>query len=89
MIARLNREEGVSFLVIEHNMDLVAGLCNPVLVMAEGRLLTQGAPDVVLSDPRVVEAYERGRTVKVRGSYDTDDARQAALERAVLKLLAA
>ena len=39
-------------------------------------------------DPRVVEAYERGRTIKVRGSFDTDDARQAALERAVLKLLA-
>ena len=40
-------------------------------------------------DPRVVEAYERGRTITVRGKYDTDDARQAALERAVLKLLAA
>jgi DNA topoisomerase I len=40
-------------------------------------------------DPRVVEAYERGRTIKVRGSYDTADARQAALERAVLKLLSA
>ena len=40
-------------------------------------------------DPRVVEAYERGRTIKVRGTYDTADARQAALERAVLKLLAA
>jgi DNA topoisomerase-1 len=40
-------------------------------------------------DPRVVEAYERGRTIKVRASYDSDDARQAALERAVLKLLAA
>ena len=40
-------------------------------------------------DPRVIEAYERGRTIKVRASYDTDDARQAALERAVLKLLAA
>ncbi len=40
-------------------------------------------------DPRVVEAYERGRTIKVRGKYDTVDARQAALERAVLKLLAA
>jgi DNA topoisomerase-1 len=38
-------------------------------------------------DPRVVEAYERGRTIKVRASYDSDDARQAALERAVLKLL--
>ena len=39
-------------------------------------------------DPRVVEAYERGRTIKVRAKYETDDARQAALERAVLKLLA-
>lgn len=40
-------------------------------------------------DPRVVEAYERGRTIKVRASYDTADARQAALERAVLRLLSA
>ena len=40
-------------------------------------------------DPRVVEAYERGRTITVRGTYDTVDARQAALERAVLRLLAA
>ncbi len=39
-------------------------------------------------DPRVVEAYERGRTIAVRASYETVDARQAALERAVLKLLA-
>jgi len=39
-------------------------------------------------DPRVVEAYERGRTITVRARYDTADARQAALERAVLKLLA-
>jgi branched-chain amino acid transport system ATP-binding protein len=57
MIARLNREQGVSFLVIEHNMDLVAELCNPVLVMAEGRLLTAGAPAEVLADARVIEAY--------------------------------
>jgi DNA topoisomerase IB len=40
-------------------------------------------------DPRVVEAYERGRTIKVKATYETADARQAALERAVLKLLAA
>jgi DNA topoisomerase-1 len=38
-------------------------------------------------DPRVVEAYEHGRTIRVRSSYDTADARQAALERAVLRLL--
>jgi branched-chain amino acid transport system ATP-binding protein len=63
MIARLNREQGVSFLVIEHNMDLVAGLCNPVLVMAEGQLLTSGAPEAVLADPRVVDAYLGGDAV--------------------------
>lgn len=40
-------------------------------------------------DPRVVEAYERGRTISVRAGHDSDDARQAALERAVLKLLRA
>jgi DNA topoisomerase IB len=40
-------------------------------------------------DPRVVEAYEKGRTITVRTSYDTNDARQAALERAVLRLLKA
>ena len=40
-------------------------------------------------DPRVVEAYEHGRTIKVRARYETADARQAALERAVLKLLSA
>jgi DNA topoisomerase-1 len=38
-------------------------------------------------DPRVVEAYEQGRTIRVRDTYETADARQAALERAVLKLL--
>ncbi len=55
-IAALNRQ-GVSFLIIEHNMDLIASLCNPVLVMAQGQLLTQGAPAEVLQDPRVVDAY--------------------------------
>jgi branched-chain amino acid transport system ATP-binding protein len=55
-IAALNRQ-GVTFLVIEHNMDLVMSLCRPVMVMAEGRLLTVGPPEQVRSDPRVVAAY--------------------------------
>jgi branched-chain amino acid transport system ATP-binding protein len=55
-IGELNRQ-GVSFLIIEHNMDLVASLCQPVMVMAQGELLTSGRPDEVLVDPRVVEAY--------------------------------
>lgn len=48
---------GASFLIIEHNMDLVMSLCRPVLVMAQGRLLMQGEPEAVRRDPRVIEAY--------------------------------
>ena len=55
-VAALNKS-GTTFLVIEHNMDLVASLCNPVWVMAQGKLLAQGTPQEVLHDPRVVEAY--------------------------------
>ena len=55
-VSALNRQ-GVTFLVIEHNMDLVATLCNPVMVMAQGRMLAQGPADAVLRDERVVQAY--------------------------------
>ncbi len=56
-IERLNRAHGVTFLVIEHDMDLIARLCDPVVVMAEGRILTQGTMAEVRADPRVIEAY--------------------------------
>jgi branched-chain amino acid transport system ATP-binding protein len=58
-IAALNRQ-GVTFLIIEHNMDLVMSLCRPVLVMAQGRLLASGTAAEVRADPRVVEAYLGG-----------------------------
>lgn len=48
---------GVTFLLIEHNMDVVMQLCNPVIVMAQGAVVMQGAPDAVRSDPRVIAAY--------------------------------
>jgi branched-chain amino acid transport system ATP-binding protein len=51
---------GLTFLIIEHNLDLVMRLCRPVLVMAEGRLLTSGTMAAVRADPRVVEAYLGG-----------------------------
>ena len=55
-VSALNRQ-GLSFLIIEHNMDLVMSLCQPVMVMAQGRLLLSGDAAKVLRDPRVVEAY--------------------------------
>ncbi len=51
---------GIGFLIVEHNLDLVARLCSEVHVMASGRLLVSGAPEVVMRDARVVEAYLGG-----------------------------
>ncbi len=58
-IVALNRQ-GITFLIIEHNMDLVMSLCSPIMVMAQGRLLTTGTAHEVSVDPRVVEAYLGG-----------------------------
>ncbi len=51
---------GITLLIIEHNMDLVMSLCDPVLVMAQGRLLIEGTPSQVREDDRVLEAYLGG-----------------------------
>ncbi len=58
-IADLNKR-GITFLIIEHNMDLVMSLCEPILVMADGALLTQGTADEVQRDPRVLDAFLGG-----------------------------
>jgi branched-chain amino acid transport system ATP-binding protein len=54
------RKSGVGFLIIEHNMDLVMSLCEPILVMASGALLLEGSADEVRRDPRVHDAYLGG-----------------------------
>jgi branched-chain amino acid transport system ATP-binding protein len=59
-IQDINRR-GVTLLIIEHNMDVIIRLCARVFVMAEGRLLAEGAPRDIARDPRVIEAY-LGRT---------------------------
>ena len=56
-IERLVAEHHITVVVIEHDMDLVMRLCDPVIVMAQGRTLAEGTPDVVRRDPRVLEAY--------------------------------
>jgi branched-chain amino acid transport system ATP-binding protein len=56
-IVRLNKERGYTFCMIEHDMDFISRLCDPVIVMAEGTVLTQGSADEVKANPRVIEAY--------------------------------
>ena len=51
---------GITFLLIEHNIDMVTRLCHRVLVMASGQLLCEGTADEVARDPRVIEAYLGG-----------------------------
>ncbi|NLS17345.1 ABC transporter ATP-binding protein [Rhizobium sp. P40RR-XXII] len=53
-------QRGVTFLLIEHNIDMVTRLCHRVLVMASGQLLCEGTPEEVARDPRVIEAYLGG-----------------------------
>jgi ABC-type branched-subunit amino acid transport system ATPase component/ABC-type branched-subunit amino acid transport system permease subunit len=56
MIRELNAQ-GTTFLIVEHNMPFVLGLCDPVLVLASGSCICHGAPDHIQRDPKVVDAY--------------------------------
>ncbi len=55
-IRQLNRQ-GTTFLIVEHNMDFVMGLCDRVTVLDYGTAVVSGPPDVVRADPRVLDAY--------------------------------
>jgi len=55
-LVALNRD-GLTICLIEHDMGLIKKLCAPVIVMAEGKTLTQGTFDEVAADTRVQEAY--------------------------------
>ncbi len=56
-ILRLNLHYGYTFCIIEHDMELISLLCDPVIVMAGGSVLTQGSAPEIQSDERVIEAY--------------------------------
>jgi len=60
MIRELNRNHQKTFFIVEHDMDLIAELCDPVIVMTEGKRLLEGSFDEVRSDDRVIEAYLGG-----------------------------
>ena len=67
-ILRLNAERGYTFVVIEHDMDFIGRLCDPVICMAEGRVLAEGTLDQIKADERVIEAY-LGTGLKNKGAH--------------------
>ena len=56
-IIRLNQERGYTFVVIEHDMDFIGRLCDPVICMAEGKVLAEGTLDEIKANEQVIEAY--------------------------------
>ena len=64
-ILKLNKEQGYTFCMIEHDMEFITRLCDPVIVMAEGSVLFEGTADEVKKDERVIESY-LGRGSKVK-----------------------
>ncbi|MEL6947587.1 MAG: ABC transporter ATP-binding protein [Pseudomonadota bacterium] len=72
-ILRLNEERGYTFCMIEHDMDFIARLCDPVIVMAEGSVLATGTAADIRSDEAVIEAY-LGRGLKNRKPAQKEEA---------------
>ncbi len=56
-ILRMNRDLGITFLVIEHDMDMIAKLCDPVIVLAQGSVMVEGSIEEIQNNPKVIEAY--------------------------------
>jgi branched-chain amino acid transport system ATP-binding protein len=66
-IIKLNREKNYTFCMIEHDMDFISRLCDPVICMAEGAVLAEGTADEVKNNEEVIEAY-LGRGLKNKGA---------------------
>jgi branched-chain amino acid transport system ATP-binding protein len=57
LIQKIRNEFNVAVLLIEHDMKLVMGICERILVLDHGALIAQGAPKEIQNNPRVIEAY--------------------------------
>ena len=56
-ISRLNKELNYTFVMIEHDLDFISRLCNPIVVMAEGSILKIGKINEIKTDHKVIEVY--------------------------------
>ena len=68
-IIRLNKERGYTFCMIEHDMEFIGRLCDPVIVMAEGKVLAEGTIDEIKANEQVIEAY-LGTGLKNKGTAE-------------------
>ena len=68
-IIRLNKERGYTFCMIEHDMEFIGRLCDPVIVMAEGKVLAEGTIDQIKANEQVIEAY-LGTGLKNKGAAE-------------------
>ncbi len=73
LIRRLNEEQGLTIVLVEHNVPMVAALCRRVVVLDKGELLAEGETAVVLADPQVVDVY-LGRRRSSRGAAERAEA---------------
>ena len=67
-IQKLNKEQGYTFCMIEHDIDFISRLCDPVIVMAEGSVLFEGTSDEVKKNDRVIESYLGRRSITGEGN---------------------
>ncbi len=71
------REQGMTVLFVEHDMDMVRDISDWVIVMAQGQVIAEGPPDSVMSDQRVIDAYlgaHHDQALTDTGEAFTDDA---------------
>lgn len=68
MIRRLNEELGYTICIIEHDMDVVTELCDPVVCMSQGTVIAEGSMDDIRANEEVLEAYLGGKAAKQEAS---------------------
>ena len=74
LLKKLQRELGLTLLVIEHDMPMIMGISDRIIAMADGHVICEGTPEVVMADPLVAEAYLGGNIEAIERSGARPDA---------------